>query len=88
MAALSLALTACGSKVEGTYSNANGLAMLELRSGGKATTTMMGDTHDCTYTVEGKQINVDCNGDKSAFRLNDDGSLTGPGFIGVMRKAK
>ncbi len=88
LAILSLAVVACGSKVTGTYSNATGLAMVELSSGGKATTTMMGQTSDCTYSVNGKQITLDCNGDKSDYRLNEDGSLTGPGFIGVLRKAK
>lgn len=86
--ALSLVVIACGSKVEGTYSNANGLAALDLKSGGKATATLMGETASCTYTVANKQINLDCDKDKSVFKINDDGSLTGPGFLGVMRKAK
>jgi hypothetical protein len=86
--ALSLVVIACGSKVEGTYSNANGLAVLDLKSGGKATTTLMGESADCSYSVEDKQINLECEKDKSVFKINSDGSLTGPGFIGIMRKAK
>ncbi len=85
---LSLVIAACGSSVEGTYSSANGLALLELRSGGKATTTQMGQTSECTYTVDGNQIQLNCGGGKSVYRVNSDGSLTGPGFIGVMKKSK
>jgi len=88
LAVMSLVSVACGSKTEGTYSTANGLAVLDLKSGGKATTTLMGESEDCTYRVEGKQISLDCKGDKSVFKINSDGSLTGPGFVGIMRKAK
>lgn len=87
LAALCLFTAGCGS-VKGTYSSANGLAMVELRSGGKATTSLMGQQADCTYDVSGKAITLDCMGDKSLFRLNDDGSLTGPGFMGVLTKSK
>ncbi len=81
------ALAACG-KLAGTYTNANGLAMVELRSGGKATTSLMGESHECTYAVDDQTIHLNCKGDKSDFRLNEDGSLTGPGFIGVLTKSK
>lgn len=88
LAAFGFALIACGSSVTGTYSGANGLIMVELRSGGKATASMMGQSSECTYTVDGKQVNLDCNGDKTPFRVNDDGSLTGPGFMGVLQKSR
>ena len=51
-----LAATACRSKFEGTYSNANGSIMLEVKSGGKASLTIMGETAECTYTVGGNQL--------------------------------
>jgi hypothetical protein len=82
------ALAACGTKLAGTYTNANGLAMVELRSGGKATTSMMGESRECTYALNDQTIHLNCSGDKSDFRLNEDGSLTGPGFIGVLTKSK
>lgn len=78
----------CGAGVEGTYSNATGLAMVDLKSGGKATVTMLGQTTECTYKADSKQVEMNCGGDKSVFRINGDGSLTGPGFIGVLKKAK
>lgn len=85
---LGCVIAACGAKIEGTYSNANGLVMLDLKSGGKADLTMMGDAEHCTYTADGKKIIVNCVGNTVDFAINGDGSLTGPGFIGVTRKAK
>ena len=86
--ALSGLALGCGSKLTGTYTNATGIVMLELKSGGKATMGLGGDTKDCTYTEDGKQIHLTCAGDKIALRVNDDGSLFAPGFIGVMKKSK
>ena len=83
-----IVLAACGSQLNGTYTNQNGLAMVELRSDGKATTSLMGESHECTYKHDGRTIHLDCDGTGSDFRLNDDGSLTGPGFMGVLTKAK
>lgn len=87
-AALLLILCGCADKMAGTYSNATGLAMLDLKSGGKATLTMLGQTASCTYTSDDSQVEVTCGGDKSIFRLNGDGSLTGPGFMGMLKKGR
>lgn len=78
----------CGSKVEGTYSNGS-MVTLDLKSGGKAMFTMMGETIPCTYKVKDNKVQLDCTpkGEKADFLIHDDGSLTGPGFIGHMTKA-
>ena len=81
-------IAACGSKLNGTYTNATGIVMLELKSGGKATMGVGGETKECSYAEEGKQIRLTCAGDRLALRVNDDGSLFAPGFVGVMRKSK
>ena len=78
----------CGSKLTGTYTNPSGIAMLELKSGGKAVMGLGGETRDCTYTEDGKQLHLTCGRDKIAVRINDDGSLFMPGFAGIMRKTK
>jgi hypothetical protein len=80
----------CGSKMEGTYTNTGGMVTLDLKSGGKATFTMMGETLPCSYKVKGDKVNLDCSpkGEKVDFMVHDDGSLTGPGFIGAMKKSK
>ena len=78
----------CGSKMEGTYSNGS-MVTLDLKSGGKAMFTMMGETIPCTYKVKDNKVQLDCTpkGEKVDFMIHDDGSLTGPGFIGAMKKS-
>jgi hypothetical protein len=81
-------LGACGAGVSGTYTNMNGLVTLDLKSGGKALLTMMGQNERCTYDVDGKNLNLTCNGEKTVWGIHDDGSLTGPGFVGALTKRK
>ena len=92
IAFVSLVTAACGDKVEGTYSNAAGLVTLELKSGGKADMTMMGNSEHCTYKVEGKKdgkkVMLTCGRNTADFAIHDDGSITGPGFMGIMKKSK
>jgi hypothetical protein len=83
-----LCLAACGSGVSGTYTSATGLVTLDLQSGGKAVVTMMGQTEQCTYNVDGKNLNLTCGTDKTVWGIHDDGTLTGPGFIGALTKRK
>jgi hypothetical protein len=80
----------CGSKMEGTYTNTGGMVTLDLKSGGKANFSLMGENYACTYTVKGDKVMLDCSpkGEKVDFTIHDDGSLTGPGFIGAMKKSK
>jgi hypothetical protein len=51
--------------------------------GGQATLTFYGDSRSCTYTVT-------CKGerDKLNFAVHQDGSLSGQGFMPVLRKSK
>ena len=90
---MALVVIACGSKVKGTYSSNSGTMLLELRSGGKASFQMMGETEDCAYTVSGKKIHLACGKNSLDFTINDDGSITSNSpFIGatfgVLRKTK
>lgn len=83
-------MTACRQSVEGTNSNENGFFMLELKPGGDATFTIMGDAAPCTYEVDEDQITLECEEDNIVFTRHDDGSLTGPpgNMIGVLRKSE
>lgn len=78
--------------VVGTYSDANGVFVLELKSGGKASFTAMGDTKSCSYAVSGNQITLECEGegDKLVLTKHDDDSLTGPpgGMMPALRRTK
>ena len=93
LAALLLVMPAmgnCGAKMEGTYTNTGGMVTLDLKSGGKENFTMMGETTACSYKVSRDKIMLDCTptGEKIDFMIHDDGSLTGPGFIGAMKQSK
>ena len=81
-------LAGCGSGPKGTYSNVNGLVTLDLLGGGKATLSAFGESRDCTYQSTDKALDVLCGREKFAFRVNSDGSLFGPGTLGVMKKSK
>jgi len=88
-----MALPGCRSSMTGTYSDANGAVILELRSGGSANFTFMGDVEDCSYTSSGKQLTLTCKGSPApttVFNIHDDGSLTGPPgtFMPPLRKQK
>jgi hypothetical protein len=89
---LVFAYAACTSGPRGTYSDANGAVLLELKSGGKANITFMGEVADCTDSTSGNQLTLDCKppAGKIVFTIHDDGSLTGPpgGFMPMLRKQK
>ncbi len=79
---------ACGSKIEGTYTNPSGVLTLDLRSGGKAQVTLYNESRDCTWKFDAKNVVVTCGGDSLSFGIHDDGSLSGPFTMGILRKSK
>ena len=88
-----LLVSGCNSGPTGTYTDANGAVILELRSGGKANFTFMGDVENCTYESSDKQLTLTCKGSPApvtVFNIHDDGSLTGPAgsFMPPLRKEK
>ena len=89
---LMLACTGCsGSSIVGTYSNANGVVTMDVRSGGNASITMMGESKACTYKVDGNQLTLNCPEiGPLVLTIHDDGSLTPPpgNFIGALKKSK
>jgi hypothetical protein len=76
--------------MEGTYTNNGGMVTLDLKSGGKAIFTMMGESMLCTYKANDDKVLLDCTpkGEKVDFIIHGDGSISGPGFIGNMKKSK
>ena len=87
-----LLIPGCNSGPRGTYTDSNGAVILELKSGGKANFTFMGDVEDCTYESSGKHLTLTCKGGagRTVFNIHDDGSLTGPSgsFMPPLRKEK
>ena len=90
LVAFGLTGVACGSGggLEGTYSTSAGNVVLELRFGGKANFTIMGETQACTWKAGDSKVVLTCKGDSVDFVRHDDGSLSGPGFVGRMTKSK
>ena len=79
-----------GLSMEGTYSTSAGNVVLDLKSGGKAMFTLMGESMPCKYNVKDEKLVLDCTpqGEKVDFVIHGDGSLSGSGFIGNMKKSK
>lgn len=91
IACLALVAISCGSSgIQGTYTNATGLVTLELKSGGQALFTAMGQNLTCKYQEGSGKVMLICPGqDALELTLHDDGSLTPVGtFIGTMKKSK
>jgi hypothetical protein len=85
-----IAITGCGSKVEGsTYEGNGGVVKIEFKSGGKAFVSTGPVTTPCTYTESGKKVNLVCEGDTTAFSVEDD-ALNGPpdGMLTRLTKKK
>jgi hypothetical protein len=85
-----ISIAGCGgSNTEGTYTSNMGNVVLDLKSGGKATFTLMGESMPCKYNVKAEKLMLDCTpkGEKVDFVIHGDGSISGPGFIGSMRKS-
>lgn len=78
-----------GSSMDGTYTSNMGNVVLDLKSGGNATFTLMGESMPCKYSVKGEKLVLDCTpkGEKVDFVIHGDGSISGPGFIGSMKKS-
>lgn len=87
-----LLMAACSSGPRGVYSDPTGGLILELKSGGRANLTFMGDVQDCAFTNTSKDLTVTCKAEAGStiFAIHDDGSLTGPpgSFMPVLRKRK
>jgi hypothetical protein len=86
-----LLLAGCGGKVEGnTYAGNGGVVQVEFKSGGKAYVSTGPVSTPCTYTESGKSVTLICEGDKTVFTMDDDGTLNGPqgGMLGRLTKKK
>lgn len=90
-AAFCLPLAGCGSSVAGsTYIDNGGVVQIEFKSDGKAYVSTGPVSNACTYTQSGKALTLNCNGDRTAFTIDDDGALNGPpnGFLSRLTKKK
>ena len=87
-----IVLAGCGKSITGTYSDSPHSVVLDLKSGGKANFTYMGDVADCKYSVSDPKLTLNCEGDAgtTVFTIHDNDTLTGPAgsLIPALRKNK
>src|SRR4051794_5628170 len=90
--AVCIGLSGCRKDVKGTYADASGNYVLDVKSGSDATLSFFGKSMACAYAVSGDILALDCHGQsgKVAFTIHDDGSLSGPPgtAIPALRKTK
>jgi len=79
VAALSFA--ACGSKLDGTYTDETGIVTLSFKSNGKVSQSVMGMETEWNYEVEENKIKVLMPQGTMVWTLQDDGSIQG--LLGV-----
>jgi hypothetical protein len=90
-----LAVTACSrTSLSGTYlpkggGMGNGLVMekLEFGSGNSVTLTMMEQKIRVTYTIDGKQLLLNANGQQMVLDIDGDGCLDGGNLYGKFCKS-
>lgn len=73
-----LLLAACGSGIEGTYTDPTGVAKYEFESGGKVYMSLLGVKVEQKYEVDGKHIKIMTSSGTQILTRLDDGSLEGP----------
>jgi hypothetical protein len=91
VAMVCLGLAGCGNNVKGhTYAGPDGSVKIEFQSGGTATVSLGPIASTCTYTQNGKQVNLVCEGDTEVLTMASDGSLSGPpeGMLAHLTKVK
>lgn len=76
--AAALALTACGPRLSGTYTDAAGLMSFTFKSGDKVAMTTMGIETELDYKIEDKQVKIGNEKGAMVLTLLDDGSMQGP----------
>lgn len=73
-------LAACGSGIEGTYEDQNGIAKYTFEKGGKLTTNTMGLVMEMKYEKDGDNIKIGVPNSeaKLIMKLVDKNTITGP----------
>ena len=79
---LTIALTACGGKLNGTYVNDQLEPVLTLKPNGKA---IYMKTTEMDYEVDGKEVKLHSPQGTLILKMLDDGSIQFP-FLGKLKK--
>jgi hypothetical protein len=73
-----------------SYAGNGGVVQIDFKSGGKAYIATGPVSTPCSYTESGKTVTLVCEGDKTVFKIDDDGALIGPpdGLLGRLTLKK
>ena len=83
-----LLLSACGSGLDGTYSDKSGMVSYTFNSGGKMTQSAMGMEAEMKYEVDGKKVKLITPQGNLILTLLDDGSIQGPMGVKLEKQKK
>jgi len=83
-----LFLTACGSPIEGTYSDEMGVTRYTFKDDDKVYMSIMGTETELEYSVEDNKVKIGSPQGNMVFTLNEDGSLQGPMGMKLTKKAE
>lgn len=83
-----LILTACGQKLDGTYTDEMGITEYNFKSGDKVYVKVMGTETELDYSIEDDKVKITGPQGNMVFTLNEDGSLQGPMGMKLSKKAE
>jgi outer membrane lipopolysaccharide assembly protein LptE/RlpB len=83
-----LLLSACGSKLDGTYADEKEMINVTFKSNGKVSQSAMGMETEMNYEVEGNKIKILMPQGAIVWTLQDDGSILGPVGIKLTKRKK
>lgn len=81
-----LLLTACGQRLDGTYTDEMGITQYTFKSGDKVYVNVMGNETELDYSIEDDKVKIVGPQGNMVFTLNEDGSLQGPMGMKLSKK--
>jgi hypothetical protein len=81
-----VAVGCSSNRVDGVYTNATGALTIEFRDGKAYLTMGPMLSEPAPFEQKGNQIIIKTGGDTIVLTRNSDGTLQGPGMIGILRK--
>ena len=83
-----LILSACGQKLDGTYTDEMGITEYNFKSSDKVYVKVMGTETELDYAIEDDKVKITGPQGNMVFTLNEDGSLQGPMGMKLSKKAE
>jgi hypothetical protein len=88
VAVLAIFLSACGSGLDGTYTDSTGIASYTFKSGGKVAMSTMGIETEMQYKVEDGKVKIGSPQGSLVMTILEDGSIQGPMGMKLTKQKK